>query len=418
MSSATSENTPAPSTSVSSEESKDSPHSASSSSTPAKELANFCGEHLTLQEIEAVKAAISAPTGAPVPRQLATHDPTLPYRSGAYGFRVADHKGQRKLLMSEVDYLTRHSGEGSIIVYPGSAPGEHIPLLATLFPSCEFYLYDPAPFRVKTNHLWNQVKSRVNIFPQMFKDESARHWVGRARVKSVLLISDIRSGSPYQEEFESEVWANMEAQKRWYETIRPKAALLKFRLPYTDGTSAVKTKYLAGAVRHQPWAPLTSTEGRLEVTDGSVTEYDSSAYEQQCFHRNTVAREWQQFDHGLPLSSVPGLDHCFDCALEIAIWRDYATKFPAKAFKTQNDHVAALMKSASEIGGANAYGLNRPPHGKYPELSAAERRKKLHAEFQDVFTARRAKRKQRQKEHVQYASPSVQQPKPGDSAQG
>ena len=93
--------------------------------------------------------------------------------------------------------------------------------------------------------------------------------------------------------------------------------------------------------------------------------------------RNTVTREWQQFDHGLPLGLVPGLDHCFDCALEIAIWRDYATKFPAKAFKTQNDHVAALMESASEIGGANAYGLNRPPHGKYPELSAAERREKL-----------------------------------------
>jgi hypothetical protein len=394
--------------------------SSGNCSTPAKpqgsvessnETTEFCGELLTLQEIESIQQAISIPVNAPVPRQLSPHDPLLPYRSGAYSFRVADHKGQRKLLMSEVDFLTRNVGKDSItVVYPGSAPGEHIPLLATLFPKIEFHLYDPAPFRIRSNHLWPSVAGRIQLCGQMFGEKEARRYAGWGATVKVLFISDIRSGSPFQEEFESEVWANMEAQKKWYEIIRPKAALLKFRLPYTDGKSTVMTKYLAGSVRHQPWAPLTSTEGRLEVTVGSLAEYDSTAYEKQCFHRNLL-RDWWAFDHGLPLNLVPGLDRCFDCALEVAIWRDYVRKYPDASFKTENEHVASLMLAASEISGYKAYSLDRPPHGMYPDLPAMERRKKLHKEFSEAFTARRAKRAQRQKGHVQYAVPSVQQQK-------
>ena len=41
-------------------------------------------------------------------------------------------------------------------------------------------------------------------------------------------------------------------------------------------------------------------------------------------------RQTKLYDHGLPLKRVPGLDNCFDCNLEISIWKQYLDKFDEK----------------------------------------------------------------------------------------
>ena len=33
------------------------------------------------------------------------------------------------------------------------------------------------------------------------------------------------------------------------------------------------------------------------------------------------------FNHKVPLKKVPGLDHCYDCCLEIKIWKEYLLKY-------------------------------------------------------------------------------------------
>src|SRR5437588_8435378 len=58
------------------------------------------------------------------------------------------HWGQRKLLNSEIDFLTNHTDSKTnyICVYAGAADGQHMPYLSSLFKNISFHLYDPAKF--------------------------------------------------------------------------------------------------------------------------------------------------------------------------------------------------------------------------------------------------------------------------------
>jgi hypothetical protein len=54
--------------------------------------------------------------------------------------------GQRKLLLSEIEFLTLFARPGDVVVYAGAAPGYHIPYLLDLFPFIKMVLVDPRQF--------------------------------------------------------------------------------------------------------------------------------------------------------------------------------------------------------------------------------------------------------------------------------
>lgn len=63
------------------------------------------------------------------------------------------HWGQRKLLLSEIDFLNRiyldlgkNTNKKISMIYPGSARGDHLIFLMELYPKLTIYLWDPAPF--------------------------------------------------------------------------------------------------------------------------------------------------------------------------------------------------------------------------------------------------------------------------------
>lgn len=90
-------------------------------------------------------------------RPLRAHDRTLRADSGARKYerrqgevKTVEHWGQRKLLLSEIEFLTTHAKPGQLVIYAGAAPGNHVPFLAEqLFPHLRFLLVDPAPFACK-----------------------------------------------------------------------------------------------------------------------------------------------------------------------------------------------------------------------------------------------------------------------------
>ena len=45
------------------------------------------------------------------------------------------HWGQRKLLLSEIEFLTLYAAPGDLVLYAGAAPGGHIPYLARPLPT-------------------------------------------------------------------------------------------------------------------------------------------------------------------------------------------------------------------------------------------------------------------------------------------
>lgn len=136
--------------------------------------------------------------------------PRRKYFTIPHNERSVNHWGQRKLLLSEIEFLTEYSKDGDIVVYAGAAPGTHIPYLAKLFPQLEYYLYDPADFNVTT-------KDNIYVFQEYFTDNTVRDL--RASIsRRILFICDIRTADAkvmLPEEIEDSIQHDMLMQMNW-----------------------------------------------------------------------------------------------------------------------------------------------------------------------------------------------------------
>lgn len=200
------------------------------------------------------------------------------YRRRKFDLKSTLHWGQRKLLMSEIEFLTKYAFDGATVLYAGAAPGTHTNYLSDLFPMLRFVLVDPGEFKCKST-------DRITIRQEYFTDETAQQFSGR----DVLFISDIRTASwqhMEDDEVEHYVQSDMNDQMRWHILLKPKKSMLKFRLPYVAG----KTQYLAGDIYLPVWGPQTTTETRLVPHDQSVKIYDNTEYEEKMFHFNSFTR--------------------------------------------------------------------------------------------------------------------------------
>ena len=79
------------------------------------------------------------------------HSPTTPYMRRFGEAKTTEHWGQRKLLMSELEFLLLYARKDDVqqVVYAGAAPGKHTNYLSQLFPQLRFHLVDPARFSAK-----------------------------------------------------------------------------------------------------------------------------------------------------------------------------------------------------------------------------------------------------------------------------
>jgi len=237
------------------------------------------------------------------------------------------HLGQRKLLLTEVDFLTEYCDLSKNIVYVGAAPGHHIEFLSSLFPNNIFYLYDPREFAITDNE-------NIKIYQKYFTVEDVN------KLDDFIFISDIRQNicvkTMPQREICNKVMEDMEFQKSWVLEINPKISLLKFRLPLFCETF----EYFDGKIVEQPWAPESTYETRLIVQEKhKIKSYITSDYV-NLISQLKLKRQTQLYDHGLKLKIVPGLDNCFDCNLEIKIWKKYLYKFD----EITNKNISNLMK--------------------------------------------------------------------------
>jgi hypothetical protein len=243
----------------------------------------------------------------PVRRTLHFNDPQTPYDKTKGNLSKTRHWGQRKLLLNEIEFLTNYSFKNATVVYVGSAPGTHIPLLVDLFPALKFHLYDPRP------HAPSLVKhERVKVFEERFTDLVAKHYRGQ----HVLFLSDIRTGTDNDDkpEFEKAVKQDMSDQLRWHQLMQPFRSNLKFRLPWYDDEKTTFV-YPDGLVYLPVWGRLTTTEARFVPLTDKLHEWNSVKYNAQMFHFNLQRPRY--YDHGMKSC------HCYDCAAEIQILRQY-----------------------------------------------------------------------------------------------
>lgn len=282
------------------------------------------------------------------------------------------HRGQRKLLMSEIQLLTLYYSKKTAhpwLVYVGSAPGTHLLFLHKLFPHVRFSLWDGAQFdpRLKdvkfddgtpvfeihheffTDHTCGGISTRIEQDHLADKNKGKvaqiQHMVGGGKTP-LLFVSDIRSGEPNREAFETKVMYDMLAQKRWVTLLKPELSSLKFRLPFTlkDGD---KVPYLEGKLYYGIWPPGESAETRLLVKKSDIAkpevQVDYKIYERVMYHHNFVIRRTcfdinkapaSEFaDLLLPGPGKPeiGYCRCYDCLSELSVYNLYFKDAAANA---------------------------------------------------------------------------------------
>ena len=317
------------------------------------------------------------------------HPFKLPYRRRTNQFKTCIHWGQRKLLLSCIQFMNQYNDLADLVVYAGAAPGSNVLLLAEMFPDHHFHLYDPRDFDSDLKK-----HPRIETFKEYFTDDTCKKY----RKTKVLFWSDIRTGCVDDPDFEDQIQENNRMQERWHHIIKPEYAMYKFRLPYKKG----HTEYMRGQIWMQVWAPGTSTETRLVVCKNPTTKvYSHSKYEKRMYYFNVITRQWGDYaaiydkTPFLQKNPVPCLCRCFDCRAESEILKDYLVHSNPELNPDLKDLriSKAVTKFSLKISEALTYHgtLYKVPHGILSELPMVEKYSEIR-KYRKTVIARHAKK--------------------------
>ncbi|CAF3822469.1 unnamed protein product [Rotaria sordida] len=247
---------------------------------------------------------------------------------------TTEYWGQRKLLLSEIEFLTSYAtDDNSLVVYAGAAPGAHLDYLSSLFPELEFVLIDIKPFV--------EFKSdKIKIQSERFTEDLAKTFSGKN--KNILFICDIRTFSGHNN-FEEDIHVDISNQMIWHSTIDSHASLLTFRLPNVPGT----VLFFEGHMLLDIWTSRKSMECRLIVEkNAQIITYDNEDFERAMDNFQNVTRT-MYYKHDLDTVKTEGLDHCYDCRAEIFILQKYLNKM--KTFTDERELNKETAKLSYDI---------------------------------------------------------------------
>jgi hypothetical protein len=200
---------------------------------------------------------------------------TLPYEYEKKSLNMGLHIGQRKLLLSEIQFLTKHDAD--YCIYVGAAPSNKTHFLSNLFPHIKFILVDPNKFEIhltdtykshrcapnsdvihmyheyptksftyKSNKKLSQMTSDYeNDALNYMKNSSHRIFIWEdymtmkmadflKKLGKTVFISDIRTKLNRKRVDDLDIIWNRSMVHNWISTIQPEMSMVKFRIPYYD----------------------------------------------------------------------------------------------------------------------------------------------------------------------------------------
>lgn len=202
--------------------------------------------------------------------------------------------GQLKLFAATLHILNLWNwgvAPAPTVVYAGAAEGWNVEILAEMFPSVTWHLYDWRKFDIAPNKQIHIHSGKMTGGD--FNDEIARGYTPIGR--NVLFLSDIRTDNAA-----AAVQRDMEQQARWVRIMNPRMSGLKFHPPYPVSGEADEFSYLPGYVVLQPFNGKASGETRLIVLgDQSLGDvvYSKKQYESQMFYHNMIIRSTPMYNN-------------------------------------------------------------------------------------------------------------------------
>ncbi|CAF1293544.1 unnamed protein product [Adineta steineri] len=247
---------------------------------------------------------------------------------------TTEHWGQRKLLLTEIEFLTKYDTDDDYrVIYAGAAPGSHLSYLSSLFPKFEFILIDEKEFSLMPT-------DGIKIKAENFTDDLARYY--SQSKKKILFICNVRTYRP-EDNGQNSLIEDMDNQVKWNNIMKPQASLLSFRLPRMPG----KILYYEGHQIIEPWASKRSVECRIVVKkDAKMIGYSYDEFENSIRQFHDITRV-MYYEHNMDEVENEGLDHCYDCRAEIFILQEYIKKFQKP--KTEKDLKIKTAEMSADI---------------------------------------------------------------------
>ena len=207
----------------------------------------------------------------------------LPYQEKSKLLKFGWHNGQRKLFLTELQFLTHVDKKTKYCIYAGSSPGNKTHYLSTLFPHIKFILVDPNEFSlilpdkrshrlvahddivhlkngypksnfkansidVKEDYYTNIINTNYKIYIiEDYMTSTISHNLAQLG-NDVVFISDIRSNiyegsDSFPADFD--VCWNNAMNYNWIYILRPSLSMLKYRQPYFNIiTAPIDAKYV------------------------------------------------------------------------------------------------------------------------------------------------------------------------------
>ena len=239
-----------------------------------------------MQDQKKYSEAFHSDVGARSPVIITLEDikKELTYVEGSNVVTANLHRGQRKLFLSELEFLTNWFLENpttqEYVIYVGAAPGNKTHYLSRLFPVAKFILVDPAPFNLfigkknishrnikhpdivhiqigsggdikrrpyngnfhsvaSPSEAYKYISSQSNYKIFIIEDYMTNELSTALSPLNSLFISDIRtkSGDTVDMPFEVDVCWNLAQQYIWITLLKSKWFIIKFRQPFYSNQS-------------------------------------------------------------------------------------------------------------------------------------------------------------------------------------
>jgi hypothetical protein len=88
----------------------------------------------------------------------------IKYTSGSGILNDNCHFGQRKLLLTEIEYYNMLNHDKQyLVIYPGSASCEHLPVILQLFPNLKFLLIDPNYHSIDNRYQFKYIYQNIDV---------------------------------------------------------------------------------------------------------------------------------------------------------------------------------------------------------------------------------------------------------------
>jgi len=224
---------------------------------------------------------------------------------------------ERQYLILFLEFMLKHGHRSKRVICTGAGPGREVPFIAGLFPEHVFELYEEKiPFQV--DHVPGKIELHSGHDGALTEEKARALGKAGARPLFIYNASPIPGVAQMDQNIERKAAEELAKQTQIHTAMKPVASLLEFSLPWKKGSTSAPV----GEIWLPIWGKSTGTVGRLVSTSTEVVQYDHTKFEEQMFFFNTMTRA-NAFKHDADCSKVHGMDHCYDCAAEAMVVRDF-----------------------------------------------------------------------------------------------